>query len=220
MKKQILIVEDDIDLNSSISKFLSIKNFKCVSVYDGQSAIDKAYEEKFMLIILDIKLPLKDGIEVAKSIREFSNIPIVFLTSLNSQVDIENAFSSGADDYIIKPFSLNELHLRINSILKRIYKNTNKIDISPNIIFDIDKLTLLQDNTSIHLTKKETQLLLLFLQHPNKIYSKEEIFDAIYKYDEETNEASLRIFINSLRNIIGKEKIKTIRGIGYKYVSS
>jgi DNA-binding response OmpR family regulator len=219
MKNKILIVEDDIDLNSSLAKFLTMKGFDCMSVYDGQTAINKAYEQQFMLVILDVKLPKIDGFEVAKNIRQFSNIPIVFLTSLHSQHDIENGFVSGADDYIVKPFSLNELLLRVRSILKRIYKNSNSIKISSTTVFDTNKLTLFVDNRPIHLTKKQTQLLTLFLQNPDKIHTKTEIFDTIYEFGEQSNEASLRIFINSLRNIIGKNKIETIRGIGYRYVS-
>jgi len=218
MKKNILIVEDDIDLNSTISKFLKHKGFEIYSVYDGQSAIDVVYENQYELVLLDIKLPNMDGFEVAKEIRTFSTVPIIFLTSLNSQDDIEKGFISGADDYIIKPFSLNELLLRVKAILRRMYKNENIINITDNIYFNSDDLILYKDNEIVELTAKEITLLSLFLKNKGVILSKEKIFDILYQYDEIPKEASLRVFITKLRAIIGKEKFQNIKGIGYKYV--
>ena len=218
MKKNILIVEDDIDLNSTISKFLIHKGFEVSSVYDGQSAVEKVYEYQYNLILLDVKLPSLNGFEVAKNIREFSSVPIIFLTSLNSQDDIENGFISGADDYIIKPFSLNELVLRVEAILRRIYKNEHKIEIANNIYFNSDKLVLYKNEHIVDLTAKEITLLALFLQNQGKILSKDEIFNILYQYDEMPNEASLRVFVTKLRAIIGKDKIENIKGVGYKYV--
>ena len=218
MKRKILVVEDDRDLNSTISKFLNIKEFEVESVYDGDSTIDIAYEKEFDIILLDVKLPFTDGFEVAREIRGSKNTPIIFLTSLNSQKDVEKGFVSGGDDYITKPFSLNELLFRIKAILRRVYKNENTIQITEKIKFNTENLTLLKDNEPVHLTAKEVKLISLFLQNRDKIISREEIFDTVYEYEEEPNEASLRVFINRLRNIIGKEKIQTIKNIGYKYV--
>ncbi len=219
MQKKILVVEDDRDLNSSISKFLNLKGFFTESAFDGNEALYKAYEKEFDLILLDVKLPYKNGFEVAKEIRSYKNTPIIFLTSLDSQKDIEKGFLSGADDYLSKPFSLNELHLRINAISRRVFKNETLIKIDEKISFDTQKLILLKENRPIHLTAKEVKLISLFLQNPNKIFSRDEIFESIYEYGEEPNEASLRVFINKLRNIIGKHKIQTVKNIGYKYVS-
>ena len=219
MNKKILIVEDDNDLNSTLSKFLTIKGFECCSVYDGQEAVDKVYEENFDLVLLDVKLPSMDGFEVSKTIRETNDIPIIFLTSLDGQKDIEKGFLNGGDDYITKPFSLNELLLRVNAILKRVYKTHSQIKITENIYFDIENLTLKKEDKIIHLTQKELKLLKLFLQNQNKTLQREDIFSYIYDFDEEPNEASLRVFINKLRHLIGKEKIKTIKNVGYRYVS-
>ena len=215
--KNILIVEDDVDLNTTVSKFLKLKSFGCSSAFDGQKAVDMAYEDNYDLIILDVKLPLLNGFEVATKIRENSNTPIIFLTSLNSEKDIEQGFLTGGDDYITKPFSLSELHLRINAILRRMYKNESKIDIAQNIVFDSQNLTLHKDNEPLHLTQKELSLLALFLQNRGKILTRQEIFENLYNYDEEENEASLRVFIARLRKIIGKEKIETIKNVGYRY---
>ncbi len=218
MKRKILIVEDDRDLNSTVDKFLKIKGFETASVYDGDSAIDIAYEKEFDIVLLDVKLPYADGFEVAKEIRSSKNTPIIFLTSLNSEKDVEKGFVSGGDDYITKPFSLNELLLRINAILRRVYKNENIINITEKIKFNTENLTLIKDDEPVHLTAKEVRLMSLFLQNRDKIVSRKEIFDSVYEYEEEPNEASLRVFINRLRNIIGKHRIQTIKNIGYQYV--
>ena len=215
---KVLIVEDDIDLNSTIKKFLGIKNIECFSVFDGDEAINLVYEKQFDLIILDVKLPKINGFEVTKAIRKFSNIPIIFLTSLDSEIDIEKGFLSGGDDYIIKPFSLNELFLRIKAILKRVYKD-EIVKINDEVYFDTIKSVLIVNNQEINLSQKELKLLELFLKNQDKILSKEEIFNTIYDFDEESNEASLRVWINKFRKLFGKNKIQTIKNIGYKFVS-
>ena len=211
----ILIVEDDKDLNETLFDFLSDK-FTVLRAYDGEKAIEFAYEKSIDLIILDVKLPKLNGFEVAKEIRKFKQTPIIFLTSLDSQKDIEQGFLSGGDDYIKKPFSLKELLFRIEAILKRIYKS-NKIKIK-DFVFDMNSLELFKNDEKIHLKTKEAKLLKLFLSHQNEILSKNTIFNEIYEYDETPNEFSLRTFIRSLRAILGNEVIETIKGTGYKFV--
>ena len=212
---KLLLVEDDFDLNETIKEFL--ENFYEVEVvFDGEEAVNIVYENKFYIIILDVKLPKLNGFEVAKEIRKFKSIPIIFLTSLDSEKDIERGFLSGADDYIRKPFSLKELKFRIDAIIKRVYgDNIVKID---DFEFKLDSLELIKDNQIIHLKPKVSELLKLFIQNKGKVLSKDEIFNNLYSFDEEANEASLRTFINTLRNILGKNKIQTIKGVGYKFI--
>ena len=215
MSFKILLVEDDIDLNDTIKEFL--ENFYDVEVaYDGEDALNKMYEGNYDLIILDVKLPKLNGFEVAKEIRKFNSTPIIFLTSLDSEKDIERGFLSGGDDYIRKPFSLKELKLRIDAILKRVYGG--EIVKIGDFEFDLKNLELKKDSKIIYLKPKEAKLLKFFIQNRGKIVSKEEIFNYLYSFDEEANEASLRTFVNTLRNILGKDKIKTIKGIGYKFI--
>jgi len=213
---KILLVEDDIDLNETIKEFLEDK-YKIISVFDGEEAINKVYEEDIDLIILDVKLPNKNGFEVAKEIRKIKDTPIIFLTSLNTQKDIEKGFLSGGDDYIIKPFSLKELLLRIQAILRRVYKN-EIIKIDENISFDINNLILIKNGKKIHLKPKIAKLLKLFLKKRGQVVSKDEIINEIYSFDETPNLNSIKTFINNLRNLIGKDKIETIKNIGYRFV--
>jgi len=213
---KILLVEDDIDLNETIKEFLEDK-YKIISVFDGEEAINKVYEEDIDLIILDVKLPNKNGFEVAKEIRKIKDTPIIFLTSLNTQKDIEKGFLSGGDDYIIKPFSLKELLLRIQAILRRVYKN-EIIKIDENISFDVNNLILIKNGEKIHLKPKITKLLKLLLKKRGQVVSKDEIINEIYSFDETPNLNSIKTFINNLRNVIGKDKIETIKNIGYRFV--
>ena len=211
----LLIVEDDKDLNDTLFDFLSDK-FEILRAFDGEEALKVAYENNIDLIVLDVKLPKIDGFEVASEIRKFKTTPIIFLTSLDSEKDIEKGFLSGADDYIKKPFSLKELLFRIEAILKRINK-VEKIKIK-DFYFDMKNLELFRENEKIHLKTKEAKLLKLFLQNKNRILTKEDIFNEIYEYDETPNENSLRTFIRDLRHILGSDVIETIKGVGYKFV--
>jgi len=214
---KILLVEDDFDLNETLKEYLE-DFYEIKAAFDGEEALAMAYEEPFDVIVLDIKLPKKNGFEVAKEIRKFKNTPIIFLTSLDSEKDVEEGFLSGGDDYIKKPFSLKELKLRIDAILKRVYGDKKEIKLQNGYIFDLDSLELRKDDEIIHLKPKIGELLKFFIQNRNRVLSKEEIFDYLYRYGEEPNEMSLRTFVNRLRNILGKESIKTVKGIGYKFV--
>ena len=217
MKRKILIVEDDIDLNETIREFL--ENFYNVdSVKDGEEALNKAYEKNYDVIILDVKLPKIDGFSVTKEIRKFSKTPIVFLTSLDSEKDVEKGFLSGGDDYIRKPFSLKELKLRIDAVFRRMYGNNEKIDLGDGFVFDVQNMQLLKNGKAVHLKAKVARLLDLFIRHKGEILSKEKIFDEIYDFNETPNVDSLRTFIKTLRNILGNDKIETIKEVGYRFV--
>jgi len=212
---RVLLVEDDIDLNETVKEYL--ENFyEVMSVFDGEEAVNRAYEIRPDIIVLDVKLPKKNGFEAAEEIRKFSKAPIIFLTSLDGEKDVEKGFLSGGDDYIKKPFSLKELKLRIDAILKRVYGDSKRVKIK-DFEFDLDNLELFKDKKVIHLKPKVAELLKFFIQNRNKIVSKEEIFDYLYDF-EEPNEASLRTFVNNLRQILGKDVIVTIKGRGYKFV--
>ncbi len=218
VKRKILLVEDDISLNETVKEFLEYNGFEVKNVFDGDSAVNEAYENVYDLILLDVKLPNKNGFEVAKEIRQFTDVPIVFITSLDGEKDVEKGFLSGGDDYIRKPFSLKELKLRIDAIMRRIYGGRERIDLGDGFEFDVKNNELLKDNKPVHLKTKVAKLLNLFIKHRGEVLSKDKIFAEIYNYEETPNEASLRTFVKTLRNILGNDKIQTIKDIGYKFV--
>ncbi|WP_035587367.1 response regulator transcription factor [Hippea jasoniae] len=218
MEVKVLVVEDDVDLNNTITQFLKLKEYKVYSAFDGKSALDIIFDQQIDIILMDIKLPQIDGFEVVRYIRKFKKTPIIFITSLNSEKDVEKGFEAGGDDYLRKPFSLRELELRIKAIVRRLYFNEDLIKISDNIYFDVTKFEVYKNSKRIHLKNKELLLLKLFLTNKGKILTKDEIFNEIYTSDEMPNENSLRTFVKRLRGLIGKDKIVTIKNIGYKYV--
>ncbi len=218
MKRKILIVEDDVSLNETVKEFLEFNGFETVGVYDGNSAVNIAYEGNFDVILLDVKMPGMNGFDVAKEIRKFSNTPIIFITSLDGEKDVEKGFLSGGDDYIRKPFSLKELKLRIEAVLRRLYSNHEKVDLGDGFEFDINNKELFKNSKPVHLKTKVAKLLNLFIKHKGEALDKETIFSEIYDYDEIPNEASLRTFVKTLRSILGNDKIQTIKDVGYKFV--
>jgi len=167
-------------------------------------------------VILDIKLPRIDGFSIAEEIRKNKNTPIIFLTSLNSEKDVERGFLIGGDDYIKKPFSLKELKLRVDAILKRVYGDF--VIIIDEFEFDLNELLLRRGKEIIYLKPKVAELLKFFIKNKNRVVSKDEILDYLYGL-EEANEDSLRTFISNLRQILGKDKIKTIKNLGYEFIS-
>jgi DNA-binding response OmpR family regulator len=218
MRRKVLIIEDDIDLNYTISKYLNLKGFETCSIFDPDVALEKIYENNFDLLILDIKLPKINGFDLLKKIRSFSTIPVIFLTSLNSQNDIEKGFLLGGDDYITKPFSLKELFLRVEAIYRRVYGNHEIVKLGEKLYFDTRNKTLIENGNIIELKRKEAQLLDLFLKNKNKLLTKEFILENIYRFEETPKEASLRTFIYNLRKKLPRGSIKTQKDLGYIYV--
>jgi len=213
---RILLIEDDPDLNATICDYLG-RFFEVEGVVDEEEGLQRLYEKGADVVILDVKLPGMDGFEVARHIRTFSKVPIIFLTSLDSEKDVERGFLSGGDDYIRKPFSLKELKLRVDAILKRVYGG-KEIKLKGGYRFDLEKLELRKGDKEVHLKPKEAELLKIFIQNRNRPLSTSQLLDQLYRYGETPNPLSLRTFINRLRRILGKETIVTIKGVGYKFV--
>ncbi len=219
-KPKILLLEDDANLNETICEYLEEKGFEMVSIHDGYEAQDKLYEAHYDLLLLDVNTPGIDGFEVLKSAREQGvKAPAIYITSLGSVDDLEQGFESGCDDYIRKPFALKELLIRIETLLKRNFYHEERtlIEIDEEIVYDIKNSALLVAGNPYQLGMKEAKLLKLFLQSSGEVLSHERIFDALWHYDEEASDASLRTYIKNLRKIIGKERIVSIKKQGYRY---
>lgn len=221
MTQTILLLEDDLQLSDTVKQFLEFKGYQVLCAYDGLQAEDIAYEKYIDLMLLDVKVPHMNGFDFLKALRsEGKDTPAIFITSLNSVKDVTQGFDSGCDDYIRKPFALKELLVRVESLLKRTYgTHEEKIDLGDGLLFDIKSLLLTQKNKRVSLKTKELKLLALFLQYPNELVEYEKIFEALWAYDEEPSAGSLRTYVKTLRSVIGKEKIETIKNIGYRFVT-
>lgn len=219
MKTKLLLLEDDLTLSETVIDYFEEQGFDVSPAYDGQEAIELVYENSFDLLLLDVNVPELNGFEVLQKLREEeNNTPAIFITSLNSMESLEEGFSSGCDDYIRKPFELKELLLRVQTIIKREYSNKTDIKkICENIEFDLISNELKKDGKIVKLNLKELKLLKLFLQHPNELLVHDRIYDNVWEYDEEYSDNSLRTYIKNLRKILGKDKIVSLKKLGYRF---
>jgi len=221
MAMHILLLEDDIQLSDTVKQFLELKGYEVYAAYDGVQAEEIAYEKHVDLMLLDVKVPNISGFDFLKQLRaEGKETPAIFITSLNSVEDVERGFDLGCDDYIRKPFALKELSVRVDSLLKRTYgTHDDKIKIDDELYFDMKEFILMRGEERIPLKTKELKLLSLFLQHNDELLDYETINEALWEYGEEPSNGSLRTYIKRVRAAIGKEKIETIKNVGYRFVS-
>ncbi len=220
MTATILLLEDDIQLSDTVKQFLELKGYAVCVAYDGLQAEEIVYEKHIDLMLLDVKVPHMSGFDFLKYVRaEGKETPAIFITSLNAVEDVEKGFSLGCDDYIRKPFALKELLVRVESLLKRTFgTHDEQVDLGEGLLFDVKALTLTKNKERIPLKTKELKLLSLFLQHQNELVNYDSIHEALWGYDEEPSAGSLRTYIKTLRAAQGKEKIETIKNVGYRFV--
>jgi DNA-binding response OmpR family regulator len=220
--KKLLLLEDDMVLNETVSDYLQTLHYEVVALYDGEEALSKIYEECFDLLILDVNVPGIDGFELLKEVRSMEvSTPAIYITSLNSMDDLEVGFEAGCDDYIRKPFALKELALRVETLLKREFYHTNeeRITIDDQIDYDPINDQLLINGEKVTLHNKEAKLLQLFLQHQDVTLSHQQIYDRLWEYDEKVSESALRTYIKNLRKLIGKDRIVSIKKLGYRFTT-
>ena len=219
MKNKILLLEDDLNLSETVAEYFDEQGFDVVCVYDGDDAIASIYENHFDLLLLDVNVPNKNGFDVLKEIRaQNNNVPAIFTTSLNSMDSLEEGYTSGCDDYIRKPFELRELLFRVQTILKREFsQKSDVINITDDITFNSISNELKQNDEEIKLNLKELKLLKFFLQHPNELLAHDRIYDHVWDYDEDYSDNSLRTYIKNLRKILGKDKIVSLKKLGYRF---
>lgn len=224
--KKILLVEDDSTLNFIIFDHLSEAGYQVTETSDGETALRIFTNENFDLCLFDVMLPKLDGFSLAKKVRETNQIvPILFLTAKSLQEDKINGFALGGDDYITKPFSMDELLMRIKVFLKRSLPPDNPLPETTsckvgNYDFFFDNLTLLHQGTFKILTYKEAQLLKYFCEHPNTVLSRSEILKSVWGSDDYYLGRSLDVFISRLRKYLNGDpaiKILNIHGIGFRF---
>ncbi len=221
---RILLLEDDAGLHETVREYLEEHGYEVHSAYDGHEAQDLLYEKRFDLLLLDVNTPEIDGFRLLQEARaQGIETPAIYLTARESVEDLERGFRSGADDYLRKPFSLKELLLRVETLLKRTHRSSRsveKIPIYEGVEYDPANRILHSPDGEQILGSKEGSLLLLFLRNPGQVLSHERIFSELWGYDEEPSDNSLRTYIKNLRRLIGKERIVSIKRQGYRYLAS
>jgi len=217
---RILLLEDDANLNETVTEFLEEQGHDVISVYDGDEAQEKLYESKYDLLLLDINVPGINGLDLLKESREAGNVtPAIYITSMDTVDDLERGFNSGCDDYVRKPFALKELQIRMETLLKRdFFHNSHELmQISEGVTYDIKSNELSSHGEIVSLGNKESRLLKLFLKNEGEVIAHENIYEYLWDYDEEPSDTALRTYIKNLRKIIGKERIVSIKKQGYKF---
>ncbi len=224
-KIKILLVEDDNNLGFLTKEYLEAKEFEVVLKINGQEGIEAFDKDKFDICILDVMMPIKDGFTLAKEIRQKdTSTPIIFLTAKTLKDDVLNAFKLGADDYVTKPFSMEELLLRIKAILKRSSSQVNtseerEIYQIGNMKFDVLKQLLIGSKIERKLTTKESDLLKMLCMNANKILDRNEALKSIWEDDSIFNARSMDVYITKLRKYLKNEpnvEIVNVHGKGYK----
>jgi len=219
---KILFLEDDVNLNETVTEFLEDSGYEVDSVYDGDEAADKIYENTYDLFLFDVNVPGTNGFELLKNSRDNENkTPAIFMTSLNSIDNVSDGYESGCDDYIRKPFELKELLLRVKTLIKREFFHSKKenLKIADGIEYDTLSNALHVNGIEVQLQNKEAILLKLFLQRQNEVISHEVILDTLWGYDEVASDSALRTYIKNLRKIIGKQRIISVKKLGYKFTA-
>ena len=226
MNKRILLAEDDTNLGSLLRNYLDAKNYETTLFMTGRSALEAFSAGLFDLCILDIMMPEMDGLALAKAVRSLDPaIPIIFLTAKNQEDDIIEGFKTGADDYITKPFNMEELLYRIEAIFRRttspVSVKGEELNSIGEYIFDNRRQLLTFREQQISLTTKESELLDLLFRHKNEILERNYALKSIWIDDNYFNARSMDVYITRLRKYLKKDpgvKILNIHGRGYRLI--
>lgn len=220
MKEHILIIEDESAIQSILTELLTDAGYIVETANDGLEGISKFHEQKFSLILLDIMMPKIDGYTVCEMIRQESNIPIIMLTALDEEQAQIKAFELKVDDYITKPFSLKLVLMRVEAVLRRVkekeIQDPTNILTYRNIRLDQTSHTVSVNGKPVSITHTEYGLLELFLQHPGRVFTRDNLLNQVWGYDFVGEEKTVNIHIMNLRRKLDTDLIETIRGVGYR----
>lgn len=215
---KILIVEDEKPISDLIQLNLKKAGYDCTAVYDGKTAADLLEDHTYDLILLDIMLPEINGYELMEYIRPMG-IPVIFLTAKASLDDRMRGLTSGAEDYLVKPFEIVELLARINIVLRR-YHKTEDILTFKDLTIDVSARSVTRDGQEVELTPKEFDLLLLFVRNVNIILYRDRIYETIWETDWMGDTRTLDLHVQRLRRKLGlKDDLKTVYNTGYRLIS-
>lgn len=220
----ILVVEDDRELNQVVCTWLSDCGFETKGVFCANDAYDAMYNSLYDLIISDIMMPGVDGFEFAENVRSVNKqIPILFMSARDDLAAKKKGFRIGIDDYLVKPFELDELELRVRALLRRANIETDRKVTAGNLVLDADAVSATVNGEEIALTTREFNIIFKLLSYPNKTFSRAQLMDEFWGIDSDTSLRAVDVYITNLRNKLSDcdgFKISTVRGLGYKAVLS
>lgn len=222
---KVLIADDNRQIVSILAEYCKKNNFIVSTVFNGEDALKEIKENEFDIVLLDVMMPKKDGFDVCREVRTFSNVPIIMITARGEDYEKIMGLEIGADDYIVKPFSPGEIIARINAILRRITpKNDSdtKNFTFDNLEIDLNNFGVKINNKIVSLTKKEVEILWTLATNHNKVFTRENLLDLIWGFDYFGDSRTVDTHIKRLRAKLDnyeheKWNIKTIWGVGYKF---
>lgn len=215
----ILIIEDEKNISNLLKLELTHANYECDQAFDGESGLNKALNQDYELILLDLMLPRINGIEVCRQLRLKKQTPIIMLTARDEVMDKVNGLQVGADDYLAKPFAMEELLARINALLRRVSNQNKSLKYKyGEIEIDVINHHVKFKDETITLTTTEFDLLSLLVQNGGNIVTKNDILNKVWGYEKNVSTNVVEVYIRYLRNKLVGINIETIRGIGYRLV--
>lgn len=219
---KILYVEDDQDLNMLTTSHLKSAGFIVTSVYNGLDGLNEMYENKYDMILTDIMMPLLDGFEFAKQVREYDQeIPIIFMSARDDKPSKQIGYKIGIDDYIVKPFDLDELVLKIEALARRLKIGASNALVIGNLKMNKEERTVYIDEEEVAFTVREFDILYCMLQFPKKTFTRGKLMEDFWDYDSSATSRTVDVYMARLRdktkNCTGFE-IQTVHGLGYKVV--
>jgi DNA-binding response OmpR family regulator len=214
---RILVVEDEHKIGTSIKRGLEQEGYAVDLAFDGEEGYDLASSENYTVIVLDLMLPKMDGMTICRKLRtEGKHTPILILTAKGEITDRVEGLNAGADDYLVKPFAFAELVARIKALSRRPKEELGTVLTAGDISLDSVNYTVTKAGRELSLSKKEFSLLEYLLRHKGKVVTKEQIMQSVWDYEADILPNTVEVFVGYLRNKIGSDIIKTVRGFGYK----
>ncbi len=225
MQNKILIVDDDKNICELLKLYLENEGYNITTAFDGNSALEKFKEINPDIILLDVMMPIKDGLEVCKEVRKTSNIPIIMLTAKGETFDKVLGLELGADDYIVKPFDTKEVTARVKAVLRRRSsiesKSENKEILHESLSANLNKYELKVNNKIIETPPKELELLYYLASNPNRVYTRDQLLDEVWGFEYYGDSRTIDVHIKRLREklegVSKKWALKTVWGVGYKF---
>ena len=228
---KILIVDDEERIRRLLKMYLERENYLIEEAEDGNEALEKAFANDYDVILLDLMMPGKDGIEVCRELREKKTTPVIMLTAKGEEVNRVQGFEVGTDDYIVKPFSPREVVLRVKALLRRSSKTnfiqsetvTKDIIVFPHLTIDNDAHRVLADGNEVSLTPKEYELLFFLAKSPDKVFDREQLLKEVWHYEFFGDLRTVDTHVKRLREKLNKvsenasKMIITVWGVGYKF---
>jgi two-component system response regulator QseB len=218
---KLLIIEDDFMIAESTMTLLKQHQYDVEWVNNGLDGLKKLNQQKFDLVLLDLGLPQMDGMQVLKLIRQqMAALPVLIISARDQLQNRVDGLNQGADDYLIKPYEFDELIARIQALLRRSgtaqFSQSTQLLKYGELVLDVEQHIARFKGEPLDLSNREWAILIPLVSHPNKIFSKANLEDKLYDFDSEINSNTIEVYVHHLRNKLGKDFIRTIRGLGYR----